>query len=1113
MSLNPGDPRRPLPAGSLIPPSRITVPTDLDQIVDVFNASTRERLAILINEMGIAVAGRRSDVSAILRQLPLSAVAGTKLLDQLVQDNHTLRDTVANSNQFIARINQQKGDLGRVIDAASGAASTAAQEAGNLSQTLIDAPQTLTTARRFLLSAGQTSLDLTPAAAQIGASAGPLNTLLTQVHPFEQAAVPALNKAASVAPELTELAVKGTPIIRQAVPTVSALSKIATLAKPLTHWAGLSVVDLLAAVQGWSSGLQFRDGLGHVFHAELGLSPGLVANLASFGVTLLEAREAGRRRRHRARQADSSAAERGAGERRHRCRPPWPRCDPGGLRPVARSLRGARTRPRLGRRRRLRGAVRRLRGSVRRLRIVEPVSSSTTCSEMSPRPGRSRRSPRRREARPVVVVLIGLLVSAAIGGFIWIAEESYNGLPFISYRSLYASLPNIGHLQTHDEVQIAGVKVGQVLRTSTRNGRALVELQLTHVKPLPVDTQVLVRDNGLLGDRDVELVPGTSKKLLVNGATVSGSASDYYPSLPDTLDLFDAKTRGALGQMIGGLGEGVLGRGTQLNQAIHVGPPSGANLNTVAYSILSRPGAAARLLPATDAGVTALDNARNDLAEMFAPAATTLQAFIDERTPFDSAISQAPSAELAGRRGARVRQWPEAARLTGHARASRGQGAPVRADGAERYDEVAPKRPRSAPEDEGRARPGAHRRPRHAEDSRQPATRSHAADERFHLARRTRHLSRAARLRHPRFHRVVAQQPRAWLGARRPVRPARRVQGGPGRSRTGVAGRDLAAELVHQLPGQQPVPAALQVLPGPVYKARPTRHDPGGQVAMRALDRVARRIGLDPLALLGLVVLVGGTVVWVLTFTNTIPKLFSGASTTVVKADFATTEDVVPNDPVRIKGVQVGTVSGVTLDPAGRGATVAMDVNSSDGPIYNNASAAIYWRTALGANDAISIDPGTVGAGRLGSRPIPQSQTSDQVELDEITRTFHDGARTGLQTIFKQLGPAFSNHTAPAATFSTLAQVAPTAAAGIGALRGVETDTDLKNLVVQAARAAHKVLGGLELNRDDYLAWQRALYERGWGASTGPGNSAGPAGTPCSSTSSKRNRRRRVRRV
>lgn len=260
---------------------------------------------------------------------------------------------------------------------------------------------------------------------------------------------------------------------------------------------------------------------------------------------------------------------------------------------------------------------------------------------------RHRRVSRQREKRPFLVVLTGLVALALIGGFIWVAEESYNGLPFVNYRTLYASLPNIGHLEVHDEVEIAGVQVGQVLRTSTRNGRALVELQLTHVKPVPVNSRVLVRDNGLLGDRDVDLIPGSSKKTLASGATLVGGASDYYPSLPDTLDLFNSQTRGALGEMIGGLGEGLLGRGTQLNDAIHVGPPSGANFDTVADSILSKPGAAAQLLPATDAGMTALDAARNEIAAMFAPGATTLQAFIDERTAFDQAVQETPSTERA----------------------------------------------------------------------------------------------------------------------------------------------------------------------------------------------------------------------------------------------------------------------------------------------------------------------------------------------------------------------------------------------------------------------------------------------------------------------------------
>jgi hypothetical protein len=95
--------------------------------------------------------------------------------------------------------------------------------------------------------------------------------------------------------------------------------------------------------------------------------------------------------------------------------------------------------------------------------------------------------------------------------------------------------------------------------------------------------------------------------------------------------------------MIDGLGEGVLGRGVQLSDAIHALPISGANFNTVAYSILAKPGAAAQLLPATDAGISALNAARNEIAQMFAPGATTLKPFIAERRQFDQAIADAPS--------------------------------------------------------------------------------------------------------------------------------------------------------------------------------------------------------------------------------------------------------------------------------------------------------------------------------------------------------------------------------------------------------------------------------------------------------------------------------------
>jgi phospholipid/cholesterol/gamma-HCH transport system substrate-binding protein len=240
------------------------------------------------------------------------------------------------------------------------------------------------------------------------------------------------------------------------------------------------------------------------------------------------------------------------------------------------------------------------------------------------------------------VLLAGVITVAVIGLFIWLAEESYNGLPFVSYRTVYASLPNIGHLQVHDPVDIAGVRVGQVLRTSTRSNRALVELQLQGVEPLPADSQVIIRANGLLGSRYVELEPGRSSTMLPNGATVTGGNGSYYGGVPETLNLFDPKTRTALGNMINGVGTGMIGRGTELNNAIHVGPPSGANFNVAANAILAHQAAAAAFLPSADSGMTALSSARSDITEVLHPADVTLSQVVTDRSAVQQAISTLP---------------------------------------------------------------------------------------------------------------------------------------------------------------------------------------------------------------------------------------------------------------------------------------------------------------------------------------------------------------------------------------------------------------------------------------------------------------------------------------
>jgi ABC-type transporter Mla subunit MlaD len=285
VSLTPGDSGRPLPSGSTLPVPATTVPTTLDQVVNVLGGGTRARLAILLDEFGTAVAGRKSDLGTTLRQLPLSLSAATRLLDTMVQDNHTLSDLVANGNQFIARVNGQRQGLRDLIDTSAGAVKTLALGAGSLRYIVANGPLTLRHFTDFTRAAGAALHNLTPASRTLITAAPALDQLLRQVKPFTVAAVPTLNRAAAVAPTLTRLAEQATPTITRAVPTLASLDRIATLASPLSAWLGLSFPDLISILGDWSSSIQNRDGLSHIFNGDFYLNPSIVLNIADQGAT------------------------------------------------------------------------------------------------------------------------------------------------------------------------------------------------------------------------------------------------------------------------------------------------------------------------------------------------------------------------------------------------------------------------------------------------------------------------------------------------------------------------------------------------------------------------------------------------------------------------------------------------------------------------------------------------------------------------------------------------------------------------------------------------------------------------------------------------------------
>jgi ABC-type transporter Mla subunit MlaD len=291
VALSPGNRNQPLRSGTTLPESRTVVPTDLDQIFDVLNGSTRASLAALLNEAGTAVAGQKSNVSAILRQLPLSLSAATSLLDTVVQGNHTLSSVVSNSDEFVSQLNGQRAGLERLIDQANGAAGTLGARAGSLATTVRGGPHLLISVDRAFSTLNVALRALHPELPVIAAAAPRLDALLHAVKPFTKAAVPTLNRAASVAPTLTELADRATPTVREAVPTLASLDNIATLASPLSAWLGLSAQKLINAVGSWPQALEYRDGISHIFNGDLYLDPNIVLDAADTGVGAAQKRQ------------------------------------------------------------------------------------------------------------------------------------------------------------------------------------------------------------------------------------------------------------------------------------------------------------------------------------------------------------------------------------------------------------------------------------------------------------------------------------------------------------------------------------------------------------------------------------------------------------------------------------------------------------------------------------------------------------------------------------------------------------------------------------------------------------------------------------------------------
>ena len=261
------------------------------------------------------------------------------------------------------------------------------------------------------------------------------------------------------------------------------------------------------------------------------------------------------------------------------------------------------------------------------------------------RPTRTGGRRRRRTDNdpPVRVIVRGLVVLALLGVFGWLGATFYNGVPGRDYLFVRAAVPEVGSLIPHDQVRLGGVRVGQVRDIAPGDdGEAVMRLQLEPGSKVPSDSKVVIRANGLLGARFVELVPGQSERQVAEGATLKSGPNSLTFGVTDALDVFDDDTRGALRPLVGELGTGLRGQGTAVNGLLSDGARYIDPVTGLFTTLNSDQGRLRALLPSLDAGMTPLDANRKQLTALLAPADRALKPMVVEREATRRTLTELP---------------------------------------------------------------------------------------------------------------------------------------------------------------------------------------------------------------------------------------------------------------------------------------------------------------------------------------------------------------------------------------------------------------------------------------------------------------------------------------
>ena len=195
----PGTKSEKLEDGATIPVENTasTIPQDL--VNNILRRPYKERLRLVINELGTGLAGRPADLQAVLKRAHPGLRETTKVLKILGDQNRVIENFIKDSDTVVAQLEARKDEVSRFIVEAGETAEISATRREELRQTFAKLPAFLGELTPTMARLEDVADQQIPLLRDARRAAPDLNAFLTLLGPFSEASRPAVRSLGEAA--------------------------------------------------------------------------------------------------------------------------------------------------------------------------------------------------------------------------------------------------------------------------------------------------------------------------------------------------------------------------------------------------------------------------------------------------------------------------------------------------------------------------------------------------------------------------------------------------------------------------------------------------------------------------------------------------------------------------------------------------------------------------------------------------------------------------------------------------------------------------------------------------------------------------------------------------